>query len=105
MSTGSKRKSQKYRLRSGGFRRDIVTTLEDATVYVDRQSGTKFEVVGQVAPLAPSGSDLPWAEANLRLCGCSRDQLLQRDLNDCPYCGRRVPAVDSAGDASPTASD
>ncbi len=100
VSNGPASKDQRYHLRSGGFKRDIVTTLEAATTYVDRESGTKFELVGKVAPLDGSGSSLPWSEQNLRLCGCSRDQLVQLDLNDCPYCGRRMPAVNSAGDGS-----
>ncbi|MBJ7348259.1 MAG: hypothetical protein JHC87_06790 [Thermoleophilaceae bacterium] len=90
----------KYRMQSAGHRRDIVTTLQEATTYVDRDSGTKFQVVGQVAPLNSPGSQLEWSPENLRACGCSRNQLAQRDLNDCPYCGRRMPAVDSASDAA-----
>ena len=45
-------------------------------------------------PLAPSPSELPYAVENLRLCGCSLEQLVQNDLNDCPHCGRRLPAVE-----------
>ncbi len=92
--------STRYHLRSQGFRRDIVTTLEDATTFVDRDSGTKFEIVGEVAPQDGHGSHLPWSEQNLRLCGCTREQFVQTDLNDCPYCGRRMPAVNSAGNGS-----
>jgi hypothetical protein len=90
---------KKYHLRSGGFRRDIVTEVENGTKLIDRQSGTPFVVVGEVLPLGEGPSSLPWAEQNLRLCGCSREQLIQKDLNDCPYCDRRVPAAGSAGDA------
>ena len=43
---------------------------------------------------APSPSDLPYSIDNLRLCGCSLEQLVQKDLNDCPHCGRRLPAVE-----------
>ena len=46
-------------------------------------------------PLAPSPSNLPYAVENLRLCGCSLEQLVQKDLNDCPHCGRRLPAVEA----------
>ncbi|MBI5311015.1 MAG: hypothetical protein HZB14_08350 [Actinobacteria bacterium] len=81
-------------MRSAGYKRDIVTSASDTATYVDRQSGTPFQVVGQVLPLA-SPSDLPWSEDNLRLCGCSREQLVQKDINDCPYCDRRVPAAGS----------
>lgn len=92
--------SQKLHLRSGGYRRDVIVDKEDGTKLVDRQSGTPFQVVGQVLPLAPSGSSLAWSEQNLRLCGCSREQLIQKDVNDCPYCDRRVPAAGTPGDAS-----
>ena len=50
--------------------------------------------MGAVLPLAPAPSHLPYAVENLRLCGCSLEQLVQKDLNDCPHCGRRLPAVE-----------
>ena len=50
---------------------DIGRTLP---VYVDRESGEEFEVVGKVLPLAPSPSNLPYGVENLRLCGCSLEQ-------------------------------
>ena len=40
-------------------------------------------------PLAPSSSRLPWAVENLRFCPWC-DQHSQKDLNDCPKCGRRM---------------
>ena len=40
-------------------------------------------------PLAPSDSSLPWAVENLRFCPWC-DQHAQKDLNDCPTCGRRM---------------
>jgi hypothetical protein len=43
---------------------------------------------------ACSPSNLPYAVENLRMCGCSLEQLVQNDLNDCPHCGRRLPAVE-----------
>jgi hypothetical protein len=67
---------------------------------VDRQSGTPFVVVGEVLPLGSTDSALPWSEENLRICGCSREQLVPKDVNDCPYCDRRIPAADTSGDAS-----
>ncbi|MFA4927373.1 MAG: hypothetical protein WC558_02565 [Patulibacter sp.] len=51
-----------------------------------------LEVVGKLTPLAPSLSDLPWALENLMHCS-SCDQMMQRDLNDCPTCGRRQTPV------------
>ncbi|MFY9264646.1 MAG: hypothetical protein WAO61_04385 [Solirubrobacterales bacterium] len=89
-------KSKKLHLRSAGYGREIVAEIDAETALIDRQSGTPFKIVGEVLPLAPSGSNLPWSEENLRLCGCSREQLFQKDINDCPYCDRRVPAVGSS---------
>lgn len=98
--------TQKFRLRSAGYKRDIVAPVEDGDRYVDRESGTKFVVVGEVLPVGNSSSELPWATENLRVCGCSREQLLQKDVNDCPYCDRRLPAAaESSTDNTPPASD
>ena len=55
-------------------------------------AGEPLEVVGKVLPLAPSKSQLPWATENLRFCNWC-DQLAQKDLNDCPTCGRRMAAL------------
>src|SRR5256885_13760279 len=75
---------QKYRLRARSDR-ELIREVEPGTVYVDRESGEEFEIVGKVLPLAPSDSNLPWATENLRLCGCSLEQLAPRDVNDCPH--------------------
>jgi hypothetical protein len=88
--------SQKYRLRSAGYKRDIVAEVEPGDRFVDRQSGTDFVVVSEVLPTGQTTSDLPWAADNLRVCGCSREQLVQKDVNDCPYCDRRIPAAGSS---------
>jgi hypothetical protein len=83
---------QRYRLRTRSDR-EIIREVEPGRVYVDRESGEEFEVVGKVLPLAPSPSDLPWSVENLRLCGCSLEQLTPKDVNDCVTCGRRLPAI------------
>jgi hypothetical protein len=83
---------QKYRLRTRSDR-EVIREVDPGTVYVDRETGEEFEVVGKVLPLAPSDSNLPWAVENLRLCGCSLEQLAPKDVNDCPTCGRRLPAM------------
>ncbi len=85
--------AQQYRLRARSDR-EVVRPVEPGTVYVDSETGEPFEVVGKVLPLAPSQSRLPWAVENLRLCGCSLRQLVPNDLNDCPHCDRRLPAVE-----------
>ena len=84
---------QRYRLRSGTDR-EVIREVEPGKEYVDEESGEPFEVVSKVIPLAPSPSGLPYAVEHLRLCGCSLEQLVQRDLNDCPHCGRRLPALE-----------
>ena len=81
---------QRYRLRGPATGREVVLPAEPDRVYLNQQSDEQLEVVGKLLPLAPSTSDLPWTVENLRLCGCWRDQLVQKDLNDCPYCGKRM---------------
>ena len=85
---------QRYRLR-GRSGREVIREVEPGAVYVDRETGEELEVVGKVLPLAPSPSNLPWAVENLRICGCSLEQLVPKDLNDCQHCGRRLPAIAS----------
>jgi hypothetical protein len=84
---------QKYRLRARSDR-ELILEVEPGKVYVDRDSGEEFEVVGKVLPLAPSQSELPWSVEHLRMCGCSLEQLAPKDVNDCPHCGRRMPAIE-----------
>jgi hypothetical protein len=83
---------QLYRLRTRSDK-EIIRPVEPGTVYVDRDSGEEYAVVGKVLPLAPSPSNLPWSVENLRLCGCSLEQLTPKDVNDCVHCGRRLPAM------------
>jgi hypothetical protein len=84
---------QRYRLRARSDR-EVIREVEPGVRYMDAESGEELRVVGAVLPLAPSPSDLPYAVENLRLCGCSLEQLVPKDLNDCPHCGRRLPAVE-----------
>jgi hypothetical protein len=81
--------NQRYRLRNPVNEREIVIEAEPEEIYLDRESGEPLEVVGKVLPLAPSSSRLPWAVENLRFCNWCH-QLAQKDLNDCPTCGRRM---------------
>ena len=85
---------QLYRLRTRSDR-EVIRPVDPGKVYVDRESGEEYEVVAKVLPLAPSPSKLPWAVENLRLCGCSLEQLTPKDVNDCVHCGRRLPAMGS----------
>jgi hypothetical protein len=84
---------QLYRLRARSDR-EIIHEAEPGKRYVDRETGEELKVVGAVLPLAPSPSNLPYSVENLRTCGCSLEQLVQKDLNDCTHCGRRLPAVE-----------
>jgi hypothetical protein len=80
---------QRYRLREAASGREVLIEAEPGEIYVDRESGRRLDVVGKVLPLAPSQSRLPWSVDNLRFCPWC-EQLAQRDLNDCPTCGRRM---------------
>jgi hypothetical protein len=84
----------RYRLRTPSTGREIIIEAEPGRVYTDRDTGEDLEVVGIVLPLPPSLSHLPWAVENLRFCTWC-DQLAQRDLNDCPTCGRRMAPLAS----------
>ncbi|HEY1457828.1 MAG TPA: hypothetical protein VGF15_04855 [Solirubrobacteraceae bacterium] len=79
----------RYRLRNQANGREIIIQAQPQEIYVDRETGDPLQVVGRLLPLAPSDSKLPWAVENLRFCPWC-DQLAQKDLNDCPTCGRRM---------------
>jgi hypothetical protein len=83
---------QKYRMRTPSTGREVIIEADPDTEYVDRETGEPLEVVAQILPLAPTASELPWAVENLRYCDHC-DQLTQKDLNDCPHCGRRMAAL------------
>lgn len=81
-----------YRLRAPSSGNEVLLEAEPDTIYVDKASGERLEVVGHVVPTGPTASRLPWAVANLRFCP-SCDQMAQKDLNDCPTCGRRMGPI------------
>jgi hypothetical protein len=83
---------QVYRLRTPSTGREILLEADPGVIYRDRETGEPMEVVGKVLPLAPSNSNLPWSVDTLRFCNWC-DQLAQKDLNDCPTCGRRRAAL------------
>jgi hypothetical protein len=86
---------QRYRLRTPSTGRETIVEADPGRVYRDRETGEQLEVVGKVLPLEPSRSRLPWAVEYLRFCNWC-DQLAQRDLNDCPTCGRRMAPIVSS---------
>lgn len=87
------RSLQKYRMRTPSTGREVIVQAEPDTVYVDRETGETLEPVAQLLPLAPTASELPWALENLRFCSHC-DQLAQKDLDDCPWCGQRMDPLD-----------
>lgn len=80
---------QRYRLRNPASGREVLVEAEPEEIYLDRESREPLQVVGRMLPLPPSESKLPWSVENLRFCSWC-DQLAQKDLNDCPTCGRRM---------------
>jgi hypothetical protein len=88
------RTGQKYRMRAPSSGREVIIEAEPEHVYRDRDTGEELEVVAELLPLAPTPSELPWAVENLRFCNWC-DQLSQKDLNDCPHCGRRMEPLGS----------
>lgn len=80
---------QRYRLRNPSSGREVVMEAEPERIYRDREDGEQLEVVAKMLPLAPSRSRLPWSVENLRFCPWCH-QHSQKDLTDCPTCGRRM---------------
>ena len=83
---------QLYRMRTPSTGREILLEAEEGRAYLDRDTGEELEVIGKVLPVPPSKSSLPWSVENLRFCNWC-DQMAERDLNDCPTCGRRMAAL------------
>ncbi len=81
--------NQRYRLRAPSSGREVLIEAIPGEIYLDRDSREPMEIVGKVLPLAPAQSRLPWAVENLRFCPWC-EQPAQKDLNDCPTCGRRM---------------
>jgi hypothetical protein len=88
------RSLNRYRMRTPSTGREVIIEAEPGTEYHDRETGEQLEVVATLLPLAPTPSDLPWSIENLRFCNWC-DQLVQKDLNDCPVCGRRMAPLGS----------
>ena len=82
----------RYRFRTPSTGRETIIEAEPGSVYVDEETGEELVPVGKVLPLWPANSNLPWAVEYLRFCNWC-DQLAQKDLNDCPTCGRRMAPV------------
>jgi hypothetical protein len=91
---------QRWRLRTTATGREVVLAAEPGVRYIDRYIGAQMEVTGELLPLAPSPSRLPWSEENLRFCPYC-DQLVQKDLNYCPYDGRPLPPLQRRAGGGP----
>jgi len=85
---------QRYRMRAPSTGRETIIEADPGQVYVDHDTDEELEVLGRLLPLAPSPSNLPWSIENLRFCNHC-DQTAQKDLNDCPTCGRRMDPIGS----------
>jgi hypothetical protein len=91
---------ERFRLRAPASGREAVVSFdgalpdtgEDEVGYYDRVTGERMEIVGKLVPIASSPSNLPRTPENLRICPHC-EELVGRDLSDCPYCGRRMPPV------------
>jgi hypothetical protein len=88
----------RYRLRAPASGREAVISVDgvqpsgDDVGYYDNVTGERMEVVAKLLPLSSSPSNLPRSPENLRICPhCG--ELVGRDLSDCPYCRRRMPAL------------
>jgi hypothetical protein len=93
---------QRWRLRGADSGREVVLAAEPGVRYIDRDTGEEMQVTGRLLPLAPSPSRLTWSVENLRFCP-SCDQLVQKDLNHCPYDGRALPPLDPHASGEPAA--
>ena len=56
----------RYRMRTPSSGREIIIEAEPGEIYVDRETSEPLEVVGQVLPMPPNTSNLPWAIEYLR---------------------------------------
>jgi hypothetical protein len=87
---------QRYRLRAPASGREVVIAIEDDgdqdRAYYDRVTGERLEVVSKLVPLSSSPSNLPRSPETVRICPHC-EELVELDLSDCPYCGRRMPAL------------
>jgi hypothetical protein len=88
---------QRYRLRAPASGREVVLALDDDggnddRAYYDRVTGERLEVVSKLVPLSSSPSNLPRSPETVRICPHC-EELVELDLSDCPYCGRRMPAL------------
>jgi hypothetical protein len=88
---------ERYRLRAPASGREAVISVDgnlpdEEVGYYDHVTGERMQIVSRLVPTASSPSNLPRAPENLRVCPHC-EELVGRDLSDCPYCRRRMPAI------------
>jgi hypothetical protein len=91
----------RYRLRAPASGREAIVTLngnedEEGVAFYDQVTGERMEIVGKLLPLSGSGSKLPRAPENMRVCNhCG--ELVGMDVSECPVCHRRIQALGDGG--------
>ena len=81
-------------MRTPSTGREVIIEAEPGVDYVDRETGEPLEVVARAAAARPDplGAALGGREPPfLQLVRPAR----QKDLNDCPHCGRRMEPLGS----------
>lgn len=90
----------KYRLRAPASGREAIISVEgeipdDGGVgFYDHATGERMEVVSKLLPDSASASRLARSPENMRICPHC-EELVERDLSECPVCRRRLPALDA----------
>ena len=69
--------------------REILLEASPDRIYRDQETGESWRSSARSSRSLRRASRLPWAVENLRFCNWC-DQMAQKDLNDCPTCGRRM---------------
>lgn len=85
-------------MRAPASGREAVVTVEgatptDTTGFYDHVTGERMEVVSKLLPDSNSRSRLARSQENMRLCDRCHE-LVERDLSECPFCRRRLAALD-----------
>jgi len=89
----------KYRLRAPASGREAIIGVEgdipdDGEVgFYDHVTGERMDVVSKLLPDSGSPSRLARSPENMRIC-THCNELVERDLSECPVCNRRLPALD-----------
>jgi len=87
-------------MRAPGSGREAVVSVEgtpaqDETGFYDHVTGERMEVVAKLLPDAGSASRLARSQENMRICSHC-EELVERDLSECPACRRRLPALEAS---------